>query len=179
MNREKSSKELEELLAKSIEALRASQAEREKYPALNRLLSRIESRQQQIPGRGASAWRLVRPFVGPLSSAAAGFAGAAVALLLLMPAASPIAPAAPGAVAAAPHAENADAARRLSRSIHRLERAIHGLEKFQPLIESRVESLEDALQRKHADAYASGEDMSRSQDPFKSMQVRQDRGAFF
>jgi hypothetical protein len=120
----------------------------------------------------------MRPILAPLSSAAAGFAGAAAALLLLMPGAERAPSPAPAAVVA-PRAQAADAARSLSRSINRLERAIHGLEKFQPLVESRIESLEDALQRKHADAYASREDMSRSQDPYTPVQMRTDRGAFF
>lgn len=173
----KETKDLQDLLAKSIEALRASPAEREKYPALDRLLGRIEARQRRSSDR-ASAWGWMRPLLGPLSSAAAGFVGAALAMMLL-PAwfGGAPAPAAPSAVVARHQA--AEPARMMSHSLHRLERAIHGLEKFQPLIESRIEALEDAFQRKYADAYATGEDVSRSQDPYKNVQMRQDRGAFF
>jgi len=168
----KEPKDLQDLLAQSIETLRASAAERQKYPALDRLLGRIEARER--PSDRASAWGWMRPLLGPLSSAAAGFAGAALALMLLPTwfGGSP-APGAPTAVVA-PRVQAAEPARMMAHSLHRVERAIHGLEKFQPLIESRIEALEDAFQRKYADAYASGEDVSPS-----PVQVRQDRGAFF
>jgi hypothetical protein len=185
MSSQKSSRDLQELLTRSIEALRASHARREKYPALDRLLSRMEAHERRVPQAGAYAWKVMRPLAGPLVSAAAGFAGAALALLLLpahgsAPLAAERAPLAPPAlVVSAPQIKAADPAGSLSRSIDRLERAIEGLEKFQPLVESRIESLEDALQRKHADAYASGEDVVRSQSPYQPVQMRPDRGAFF
>jgi len=96
---------------------------------------------------------------------------AAVVQVLLVGA--PLVRGAPTAVVA-PRVQAAEPARMMAHSLHRVERAIHGLEKFQPLIESRIEALEDAFQRKYADAYASGEDVSPS-----PVQVRQDRGAFF
>jgi hypothetical protein len=168
----KEAKDLHNLLTQSIDALRASPAEREKYPALDRLLTRIETRQRRSP------WRSL---LAPLSSAAAGFAGAALAVMLLPSwfADAPRSSTPPEIAVAAAHVQSADSARALARSIHRLERAIHGLENFQPLVESRIEALEDAFQRKYADAYASGEDVSRSKDPYQAVQMRQDRGAFF
>jgi hypothetical protein len=180
------SKDLEELLAKSITTLRTSSDERGKYPALDRLLRRIAERERLVPGDRLSGWRFLKPLLAPLASGAAGFAGAALALILLPSSwvgGSPMATSAPSMPPtleeAGPRAHIADSARSLTRSIHRLERAIHGLEKFQPVVESRIEWLEDVFQRKHADAYASGEDMSRSKDPYTPVQMRPDRGAFF
>jgi hypothetical protein len=155
--------ELQDFLVKSLDNLRGSAKEREKYPALDRLLARIEAREHRLPALAlGSSWRWLRPILPPLSAAAAGFAGAALALLLLQPAwfvSEAGSNLATNAIEAP--VEVSDLAQhevRLSQSLHRLERAVRGLEKFQPVIESRIEWIEDALQRKHADAYAPAEE---------------------
>lgn len=152
------SRDLENLLVRSFDTLRESPQGRQKFPALDRMLSRIEARERRVgkPGpREPSAWRWARLALPPLTAAAAGFIGAALALVVLP---GPVPPAvverAPGL--ASPSSQNVSRDL-LDRSLQRLEDAVHGLEKFQPLLESRIEWIEDVVQREHSDAYVSVE----------------------
>lgn len=161
-------RELQDFLTKSLDNLRGSPEERESYPALDRLLARIEARGHRLPALATSSpWRWLRPVLPPLSAATAGFAGAALALILLPPTwlARGVDSQGNANVAvgtAAGTADLGDQELRLAQALRRLERAVRGLEKFQPLVESRIEWIEDALQRKHADAYASVEEKVRA-----------------
>lgn len=150
-------RDLEDLLVRSLDTLRDSPADREKFPALDRMLSRIETRERRIGAHEApnlSVWSWLRPAFPALTAAAAGFAGAALALAVLP------GPAPQRVVESAPAVMNlrlADEPGRLDRSIRRLEDAVHGLEKFQPLLESRIEWIEDVVQHEHNYAYVAAE----------------------
>jgi hypothetical protein len=163
-------RDLQDLLVRSLDTLRDSPREREKFPALDRMLSRIEARERGIvvdEAENPSAWRWLRPAFPSLTAAAAGFVGAALALAVLP---GPVPPRAVEGVPAVTTLQSAGTSRdRLDRSIRRLEDAVHGLEKFQPLIESRIEWIEDEILREHNDAYVSVEsknkvDRDRSQE---------------
>lgn len=147
-------RDLQDLLVRSLDSLRESPADRERFPALDRMLSRIEARERRMASRQvARAW--LRPLIGPLTAAAAGFAGAALALIVLPgPAPETAGGATALAVSQAPHGDTRDD---LDRSIRRLENAVRGLEKFQPLLESRIEWVEDMLQRHVKGAFVAAE----------------------
>jgi hypothetical protein len=157
---------LEDLLMSSIESLRRSPSQRLRYPALDRLFRRMETHDQReslrFPAAVRSTGTWLRYLLPATSSAAAGFAGAALALLLLHD--PPFTgPSSTGSAAPVAAPMPQDASERLASSIRALEQAVHGLEKFQPLVESRIEWVEDALQRKHRDAYAAGGSTDRAE----------------
>lgn len=146
-------RDLQELLVQSLESLRGSRSERRKFPALDRMLSRIEARERQMAARDATWSFRQRWLFAPLTAAAAGFAGAALALIVLPVAETPPLVESPPVLLRQSSAAGED----LDRSIQRLENAVRGLEKFQPLLESRIEWIEDVVQRHHSDAYVSVE----------------------
>jgi hypothetical protein len=145
-------RDLEQLLIRSFDSLRTSPAGRERFSALDRMLSRIEARERHLAAGFASPFTWSRWVIAPLTAAAAGFAGAALALLVVGSSQEQV----PTQIAArAPQPQSVAAADDgLDRSIQRLENAVRGLEKFQPLLESRIEWVEDTVQRHVKDAFA-------------------------
>jgi hypothetical protein len=148
-------RDLQQLLIRSLDGLRQSPMERDKFPALHRMLSRIEARERRLAADDASWSTSLRWLAGPLTAAAAGFAGAALALVLLP---GPKEEISTEAISAAlQQSLRQEAGENLEPSIRRLENAVSGLEKFQPLLESRIEWVEDAVQRNVKDAFVSVE----------------------
>jgi len=162
-------RDLEDLLLRSLASLRESPLQRKKFPALDRMLSRIKAREQRLARRDPARWLTwLRPLFGPLTAGAAGFAGAALALAILP---GPTPPTPNDAVAAGQTLRN-ETRDSVDQSVQHLENAVHGLEKFQPLLESRIEWVEDALQRLHRNAYVSVE---RGDDTRRRRQSTQPR----
>ncbi len=143
-------RDLEHLLVRSFDSLRTSRADREKFPALDRMLSRIEAREQRLVAGFARPFNWPRWLVAPLTAVAAGFSGAALALLVL--GSSQEMPQTQVALLTQQRPATGDAG--LDSSIQRLENAVRGLEKFQPVLESRIEWVEDTVQRHVKDAFA-------------------------